>query len=86
MNRYVIFAGSDYYPQGGFDDFVADFSKLSDAIKFVDEIDEIDEESAEWCHIVDMRKKEKIKQFERSCDVSESNEVICTKWEEVSED
>ena len=30
--RYLIFAGADYYPAGGWGDFVGDFDTLEEAI------------------------------------------------------
>jgi hypothetical protein len=31
MNRYLLFAGSRYYPSGGFRDFIGSFDTIEDA-------------------------------------------------------
>lgn len=47
MNRYLVFAGDQYYPQGGWDDFRGSFEDLHEAIDRIDL-------NAEWWHIVDL--------------------------------
>jgi hypothetical protein len=48
-NRYVLFAGQNYYPDGGWYDMEGmsdDIDSLADAVKRLSDID--------WWHIVDM--------------------------------
>jgi len=36
MKRYAIFTYYRYYPAGGWDDYLASFDELEDALKFVE--------------------------------------------------
>jgi len=87
MNRYLVFAGADYYPIGGFDDFVAGFRELQYAMKFIETIHETgkNKEPAEWCHIIDTHLMEVLVRFERECNFADGK-VEWPKWSEVSED
>ena len=33
MGEFLLFAGNDYYPQGGWYDYIASYTRKSDAIK-----------------------------------------------------
>lgn len=35
MKKFLVFTGSDYYPNGGMGDFRADFDTLDEALKFL---------------------------------------------------
>jgi hypothetical protein len=49
MKRYLLFAGQDYYPQGGWDDFVIDSDSVQSLkVKAVEYMTEYT-----WWHIVD---------------------------------
>lgn len=37
MKRYLLFAGEDYYPVGGWDDFIGSFDSLGEALARVTE-------------------------------------------------
>lgn len=47
MKRFLVFAGSSYYPLGGWDDMVNSFDTEKEALLFVTSIDE------SWYQIVD---------------------------------
>ena len=49
MSKYWLFAGDNYYPAGGFKDFVDGFSNIEDAKKYCLNLGSLD-----WAHIVDM--------------------------------
>lgn len=48
MNRFLVFAWCQYYPNGGMDDFQASFDELEIAEKFTDGLLRYD-----WYHIYD---------------------------------
>jgi hypothetical protein len=54
VNRYLLFAGSVYYPSGGWDDFHADHANLESAIENGKFITNGAESSYDWFHIVDL--------------------------------
>ncbi len=45
MKRYLLFIGHDYYPCGGWDDFVGDFDSAEQA--------KVSIEYGDWWHIID---------------------------------
>jgi hypothetical protein len=47
MKQFMVFAGDNYYPCGGFDDFGGDFDLLSEAIAKAASY------KKDWWHIVD---------------------------------
>ncbi len=56
MARFVVFGGSNYYPSGGFRDFLGEASTLAEAERLaVSSLDEMFKESpiGSWAHIVD---------------------------------
>lgn len=46
--RFVLFAGSTYYPSGGWDDYAGSADTLQDALEVGEKIDE------DWWHVVDL--------------------------------
>lgn len=52
--NFMLFGGVDYYPLGGFNDFIESFCTLDDAMEFVKANDELPhaERTFEWWHIV----------------------------------
>jgi hypothetical protein len=48
IKRFVLFAGHNYYPNGGWDDFQGSFDTLEDAESFNQTI------SSDWWHIIDL--------------------------------
>lgn len=50
MKQFLVFAGSDYYPEGGWHDFVRSFDSKDDAIMFVAQ-----KRDGDWWHIVDTK-------------------------------
>lgn len=66
MKRYLLFLGIDFYPSGGMNDFMKDFSKLYLAEKYAAEtkrslIKDIGD-SGYWFHIYDSVKGEIVKE------------------------
>lgn len=57
MNRYFLFAGHNYYPQGGWEDFKGSFSTVNEAHGYELELYKISIVEASgcgwWWHIVD---------------------------------
>lgn len=54
MKRYLVFAGSRYYPAGGWGDFISDFDSMQEAMAFIEPKYSPDYESEyDWYHIVD---------------------------------
>ncbi|RTL00389.1 MAG: hypothetical protein EKK57_07250 [Proteobacteria bacterium] len=50
MKRYLLFAGYDYYPMGGWGDFVDSFSEYPEALeRAVEEM-----KNKDWFQIVDI--------------------------------
>lgn len=47
MKRYIVFAGSDYYPAGGWDDHFGSFDSVYEGLEALKPY------SYDWWHIVD---------------------------------
>jgi hypothetical protein len=62
MNRYMVFYGYDYYPNGGWKDFRAAFDTLEGALEMVAN----KPSSIDWWHIVDANTGEIVKESIRS--------------------
>ena len=54
MKRYLLFSGSDYYPAGGWDDFINSFNTLIEARAAGEESNKEDKDW-KWFHIVDLK-------------------------------
>lgn len=52
MSRYAVFSGNQYYPLGGFRDFVAAYETLSEAQEYYHET--FKKSSDDWLQIVDL--------------------------------
>ncbi len=48
MNKYLLFLGDDYYPSGGWDDFVGSFDSLHEAVERI----KSEDSHYKWAHIV----------------------------------
>lgn len=48
MKRYLVFAGSHYYPSGGWDDYKGSFDNLQECYRFLGLKPYLD-----WLHVVD---------------------------------
>lgn len=55
MKQYIVFAGSDYYPAGGWKDFKGAFNSIYEAKKFIN-AEEF--QGNDWWEIVDVTKQE----------------------------
>lgn len=57
MSRFILFAGNDYYPDGGMEDFYGLFDTVDDAIDFVKkdigDVFHCGYNHGAWFHIVD---------------------------------
>ena len=56
MKRYWLFAGHNYYPSGGMEDFVGDFDSQKDAKHSV--LPEIKRSAYHWAHVYDTETRE----------------------------
>lgn len=66
MKRYWLFAGKDYYPNGGIEDFKGDFDSVEDAKAAFDNAqaaEKIDNRKSDWAHIVDSTTAQIVVQF-----------------------
>lgn len=53
MKRFAFFTGMDYYPNGGWDDFVSSYDTLEEAkSQFVEMLGIVG--SQNWGHVVDL--------------------------------
>ena len=63
--RYLVFCGTFYYPEGGWNDFYKDTDSLDEAIRYCEHY--IKKEAPQgygWCHIVDIYEGRIIRRFE----------------------
>ena len=66
MKRYLVFAGDHYYPLGGFNDFIGDFTLEAEAINTArSSIGEQHKYNKnDWAHVYDtIKRKEVIKLY-----------------------
>ena len=73
MNRYAIFAGSYYYPSGGWNDFKGSFTTERLALLYVANMPRCD-----WFQIVDLETGENLDTFENmsQSEVDELNAAL----------
>ena len=50
MKQFLLFAGDDYYPAGGWDDFIASFDLQKEAEDFMYQCNT----RYDWYHIIDI--------------------------------
>jgi hypothetical protein len=55
MKRFYLFAGYNYYPAGGWDDFNDSFDSVDEAIKIGKE------HPGDWYHVIDSQTGESIR-------------------------
>lgn len=53
MNRYLLFAGDSYYPQGGAFDFIKSFKTKAAALRYILGKTKQDQWNHDWWHILD---------------------------------
>jgi len=58
VKRFIVFAGNDYYPGGGWHDFHSDHDMAEDAVKAADQA--VHERHEDWSHVVDASTGEEI--------------------------
>ena len=58
MRRYLLFAGDMYYPAGGWDDFIADFDIMNEAIKTGIALK--DDSRCDWWKVIDTTTKKEV--------------------------
>jgi len=56
MKRYLLFAGDNYYPCGGWEDFIEDFDDLQKA-RDRGAAEEVADGLGRWWHVVDSETK-----------------------------
>lgn len=68
MNKYILFAGHNYYPEGGFDDFHGSFETIEAAKEWLGlNPNKISNQYIDhWCHIVDRNTWEIVGRFKQS--------------------
>ena len=57
MERFLVFAGSDYYPAGGWHDFIGDFANYDEAkakAMLYHDQRPVGKDRLWWAHIVDL--------------------------------
>lgn len=52
MKRFLVFAGSHYYPSGGFDDFMTDVDQFEQARQYG--LGYLKAEQSGWAHVFDV--------------------------------
>jgi hypothetical protein len=57
MKRYLLFAGEEYYPNGGMNDFVNDFDKESDAVALGNRLLKEKPDWFSWIQVYDCKKR-----------------------------
>jgi hypothetical protein len=64
MNRYLLFAGYDYYPSGGWNDFRGDFENLDVAVDQARQGDKMwgakSRRDWDWWHVIDIQTGQKV--------------------------
>jgi hypothetical protein len=55
MKRYLVFAGDDYYPCGGWDDFVGSWETIEEVREAMNGRLKIPGDGWQWWHAVDTR-------------------------------
>lgn len=53
MERYALFAGSFYYPSGGWNDFKGTYHTVQEAVDYIEAYANSDEEY-DWYHVIDL--------------------------------
>ncbi|WP_417702387.1 hypothetical protein [Pseudophaeobacter sp.] len=69
LKRFLIFAGDAAQPSGGWDDFLADLSNLSDAVEFARE-NTANDLAPNWAHVVDQEAMKIVAAFRNGGDVT----------------
>lgn len=64
MKKYLLFGGSEFYPEGGVDDLLGDFDTIEEAKAFWDNYYISKEERASFCHIVEYASMRKVGDLE----------------------
>jgi hypothetical protein len=57
MKRFLLFAGDEYYPAGGWEDFIESFSTVNGALAEAATLE------ADWFHIVDLTTGEMVEEY-----------------------
>ena len=65
MERFLLFAGDEYYPAGGWDDFRGSFKTVEEAEKKADKPTDREwaNNSYDWWHIVDSTTGKSVKHY-----------------------
>jgi hypothetical protein len=58
MKQYFVFAGDNYYPDGGWKDFKGAFDSIYEAKKFLN-----DRKQYDWWEIIDAINREVVERF-----------------------
>ena len=52
--RFLVFAGSDYYPDGGWEDFIGAYPSQTEAVSVAQAQHERRKQHDRWWHVVDL--------------------------------
>jgi hypothetical protein len=63
--RFLVFAGEDYEPRGGWGDFKGGMRTKKGAMDLVERIMEETEDPLEWAHIVDLKTNRKVQEYRK---------------------
>lgn len=66
----LLFAGSTYYPEGGWDDFVGEFGSVEEALAAVADA------LVDWAHVVDRDAGRVVDRFYRRTSYSQSGRSV----------
>lgn len=61
--QFLLFAGDDYYPEGGAEDFIGSYDRLDDAIKAHDPNEYL--VAGGWANVFDLEEEKIVKYFYR---------------------
>ena len=62
-NRFLLFAGENYYPQGGAEDFICGYDTIEQAMDAYDKMPLEEYEEKEWANILDIKTLKPVKFF-----------------------
>lgn len=61
--KYILFAGSNYYPVGGMNDCIGYSNNLEESISKIEEYDDVYGKLYDWGHIFDCENNKLVYEF-----------------------
>jgi len=74
IKRFLLFAGNDYYPEGGANDFKGSYDSIEDAVKAHNPKEF--EYDGGWANIFDLENEKIVKQFHMSVWYNHGEEIL----------